>query len=122
MFAIGKLASQSLPVLDLWSTNDPVLTELRIHCERNVLPHASSTHRVSDEDRSAFALQRSVANSAVNIQGKMEAASQELRGNQLILSRKIGKRKHLSQASKRKHNSSEDDNDEQASAKKKIRV
>jgi hypothetical protein len=39
MFTIAKLASPSLPVLDIWSTNDPVLTKLRIHCERNVLSH-----------------------------------------------------------------------------------
>jgi hypothetical protein len=104
MFAIAKLVSPSLPLLDIWSTNDPVLTKLRIHCERNVLPHASSTHRVeacireesqcsstgrSKEDCSAFALQRYVANSAVNIQAKKEAASRELRGNQHILGGKI---------------------------------
>jgi hypothetical protein len=136
MFAIGKLAASSLPVVDLWNTNDQVLTELRIYCERNVLPHASSTHRVeacireashcsstgrSEEDRSAFALQRSVANTAVNIQAKKEAASRELRGNQHISSGKVGERKHISQTSKRKHNSNED-GDEQASAKRKIRV
>jgi hypothetical protein len=82
--------------------------------------HCSSTGR-SEENRSEFALQRSVANSAVNIQAKKEAGSRELRGNQHILGGTIGTRNHLSQTSKRKHNSGED-NSEQASAKKKIRV
>jgi hypothetical protein len=46
MFAIAKLASPSLPLLDICSTNDPVLTKPCIHCEQNVLLHASSTHPV----------------------------------------------------------------------------
>jgi hypothetical protein len=32
MFAIAKLAASSLPVVDLWNTNDQVLTQLRIYC------------------------------------------------------------------------------------------
>jgi hypothetical protein len=125
MFMIAKLASPSLHVLDLWSTNNPGLTELCIHCEQNVLPHASSTHCVeaclreashcsstgrNEKDRSTFALQEwSIVNSAVNILAKKEAASRELRTNQHVSGGKMGTQKHLLQASKRKHNSREDD-------------
>jgi hypothetical protein len=56
-------------------------------CERP-WQERNSTGR-SEEDRSAFALQWYIANSAVNIQGKKEAGSRELRGNQHILGGKL---------------------------------
>ena len=46
IFGISKLASTSLPVFDLCSTDDPVLSNLCIYCQQNVLPHAFSTHCV----------------------------------------------------------------------------
>lgn len=55
MFAISKLATPSLPVVDLWSKNDPVLAKMPMHCERNMLPHASfaAAHRVKACSREA---------------------------------------------------------------------
>jgi hypothetical protein len=101
-----------------------------------VPPRASSAHRVearvweachrsasgrSEEGCSALALQRSVANTPACIQAKKEAAPRELKGNQHVSSGKVGERKHVSLASKRKHNSNED-GDGEACAKKKSQV